>query len=86
VAATLRGVPLTRQEQAAAQTLSNAYVMEELDRAQANPKWDDPTTRTQLARDALSKARERAATEVLRDIPKDEQQDRIRQANQRKAS
>lgn len=87
VSSTLQNVPLTRAEQQDWQERTNAYVEDAVDKATRSAAYRRPNAdRQKIIQQAISDAKDRAGTEVLRTIPPPDRRQRIRDAQQRKAS
>ncbi len=71
VRASIQDVPLTRDEQAAFQTLFNEYLTDEMGRAMGRATWGEDA-----AQQAIGRARQKAAQEILRSIPAGDRRDR----------
>jgi flagellum-specific peptidoglycan hydrolase FlgJ len=87
VGTTIENVPLLQREQTAYQARTNRYFEQEIVKARGAAAWrTNPQDRQQMVRDALSTAKERAATDVMQAIPPAERQRRVGQAARQKAS
>jgi hypothetical protein len=87
VSSTISQVPLTRREQTIYQTRMNAYLAQSLPQIRRDPDWRLPDQRQQVVRDAIEEARSKAEDDVLRLIPANEQERRIKRlSTQQKAS
>lgn len=87
VPSTLQNIPLTREEQARWQERTNVYIEREVTAASRSPEWRKRgADQSQLVKDAVTRARQRAEDDVLRRIPASQQQRRIRESEMHKAS
>jgi hypothetical protein len=77
-ASTIQDVPLTREEQTDFQVLFNEYMESELARASGRGDWSKDK-----AGEAITRARQRASSAVLRTIPAGERRDRKETAGAR---
>jgi hypothetical protein len=84
VPASYKGATLTREEQTRWQEAFNRALIEELPNARDSSKWDNPGTRAEAVKAAISKAQSRAAEDVL-GLSKSDIQDRIDRAASVKA-
>lgn len=80
VASKWQGVNLTRVEQERWQTRTNRLMSQYIREARSDPDWSDKTRREQLVRDAITRAKNEAASQVFTFDP----QDRIERDERRK--
>lgn len=78
VPADYKGANLTRDEMVRWQQQANIEIQSGITDALDSKQWDDPMTRSQAVKDAISKAKERAAKDALGLTPRDIK-DRIEQ-------